>query len=338
MRATAGPVAASDDSQMALSGSLASRTSSAATLLDAGGPRQADSAACVCIPSPRRQGPSPQAATHAHVNEALVARRLLVVAEAMLCQLFELGPLPSPPASPVTAECPVQDSCQSPSASPPLPALPSRVLDDTLPPLSEFMGRLTARTRIDMDTVCLALLFCKKLKAKHPQCRGSHGTGHRLFLASMLTACKYLHDDAYENSAWAKASAGLFSTAQVNEIEYEFLFYLEWELHIRNETWEAHVDDLEKRLCLELRPFLQRNRGLDGHEGALSRAPALKPSGVVPVPPASKGPVAKPPLGHDQACPAGGLPVAKHHHHISHQHHAHILPRYHYPHAIHHAM
>ncbi|KAI9018323.1 hypothetical protein DFJ74DRAFT_596754, partial [Hyaloraphidium curvatum] len=139
------------------------------------------------------------------------------IGAALIAELFGCGSSPpSPPPSPSGAQ-------------------PSPGRADAMPPLDAFMARIIARTRIDPDTVCLALLYCRRLKDKHPQCRGSHGTGHRLFLAAILTACKVLHDDAYENAAWAKATAGLFSNAQVNEIEYEFLYYLDWQLHVAAE-------------------------------------------------------------------------------------------------------
>jgi hypothetical protein len=76
----------------------------------------------------------------------------------------------------------------------------------------------------------------------HPRCKGSQGSGHRLFLAATILAAKYMYDDTFDNTAWATVSSGLFDLEQVNHMERELLGFLDFSLFIQSQEWIQFYD------------------------------------------------------------------------------------------------
>ncbi|KAJ3143768.1 hypothetical protein HK101_003107 [Irineochytrium annulatum] len=69
-----------------------------------------------------------------------------------------------------------------------------------------------------------------------PTARGMPCTAHRLFLASLLVACKYLQDQPIRNRSWSYVmTRGKFSLAEVNLMERQFLFLMGFRLFLDEE-------------------------------------------------------------------------------------------------------
>ncbi|ORX94578.1 hypothetical protein K493DRAFT_184315, partial [Basidiobolus meristosporus CBS 931.73] len=101
---------------------------------------------------------------------------------------------------------------------------------DELPRLTDFIYRLLRRTNLSNNNLLTALIYLIRLKQRHPGCKGAYGSGHRLFLAALICANKYLHDDAYHNKSWVIVTNGLFNLDEINQMESELLFYLNFKL------------------------------------------------------------------------------------------------------------
>jgi hypothetical protein len=101
------------------------------------------------------------------------------------------------------------------------------------------------RTRINSATLALALLYLQRLKASSPETTGTHGSGHRLLLAAIILASKYLYDDSYDNTAWAKVSMGLVEIKEVNAIERELLDYLQFNVGVARWEWLKWIATLQ---------------------------------------------------------------------------------------------
>ncbi|ORX96785.1 hypothetical protein K493DRAFT_184824, partial [Basidiobolus meristosporus CBS 931.73] len=99
-----------------------------------------------------------------------------------------------------------------------------------LPRLDDFISRLHRRGNLTLVNLLTALLFLIRLKELRPSCKGSYGSGHRLFLASLVLANKYLQDGAYHNKTWYKVVEGLYSLHEINQMERELLGLLNYEL------------------------------------------------------------------------------------------------------------
>ncbi|KAK9729406.1 hypothetical protein K7432_000285 [Basidiobolus ranarum] len=98
------------------------------------------------------------------------------------------------------------------------------------------------------STILVALMYLIRLKQRHPGCRGTYGSGHRLLLAAIIVATKYLYDDAYYNKTWALVSNGMFGIEEINQMEFELLYFLNFKLHITSEQWKDFVHLMDKKV------------------------------------------------------------------------------------------
>lgn len=102
-----------------------------------------------------------------------------------------------------------------------------------------------------------------RLKQKHPACKGTHSSPHRLLLAAIIIAYKYLYDNCYHNRSWAQVSQGLFKLEEVNKMEVELLFFLGFQLYVSKQHWTEFVEFMDGKLLRSLsqtsqQPHLRR--------------------------------------------------------------------------------
>ena len=125
--------------------------------------------------------------------------------------------------------------------------------------LASFLLNIMNRTRINTCTLTAAFFYLNRLKQLHPKCKGSPGSGYKLFLAAIILAAKYMYDDTFDNTAWATVSSGLFPLMDVNHMEREMLSFLDFQLFITDSEWlafneilfldmSADYKDINKRL------------------------------------------------------------------------------------------
>lgn len=128
-----------------------------------------------------------------------------------------------------------------------------RVYDSGLPTLEEFITQLVRSSNVQVPTLMSTLVYLTRLRSRlQPMAKGLRCTTHRIFLAALILAAKYLNDSSPKNKHWATYShmnadgySFGFSRTEVNLMEKQLLFLLEWELRITE-------DDLYR----ELDPFL----------------------------------------------------------------------------------
>ncbi|KAH9689197.1 Cyclin-P3-1 [Citrus sinensis] len=66
---------------------------------------------------------------------------------------------------------------------------------------------------------------------------------HRLLITSFLVAAKFVDDECYNNAYYAKI--GGISTAEMNKLELNFLFTLEFKLHVTTEVFAKYCSQLD---------------------------------------------------------------------------------------------
>jgi PHO85 cyclin-1 len=123
--------------------------------------------------------------------------------------------------------------------------------DGALPTLEEFITQLVVSSNVQVPTLMSTLVYLNRLKSKlQPMARGLRCTTHRIFLASLILAAKYLNDSSPKNKHWANyshvnsdVSNFGFSRTEVNLMEKQLLFLLEWELRITDEDLYREFDD-----------------------------------------------------------------------------------------------
>lgn len=105
-----------------------------------------------------------------------------------------------------------------------------------LPSLMTFINRLVRYTNVYTGTLMATLVYLERLKQKLPKnAQGLPCTRHRIFLSCLILASKFHNDSSPKNIHWAKYTDGLFSNTDVNLMERQLLYLLNWDIRVTNE-------------------------------------------------------------------------------------------------------
>ncbi|KAI9867806.1 MAG: hypothetical protein M1813_007628 [Trichoglossum hirsutum] len=120
---------------------------------------------------------------------------------------------------------------------------------NALPSLETFITSIVDRSHVQIPTLMSSLVYLSRLQKRLPPvAKGMRCTVHRIFLASLILAAKNLNDSSPKNKHWAKYSCVRgydhfgFSVTEVNLMEKQLLFLLDWDLRITPEDLYTHLD------------------------------------------------------------------------------------------------
>ncbi|CAK9441772.1 uncharacterized protein LODBEIA_P56400 [Lodderomyces beijingensis] len=105
-----------------------------------------------------------------------------------------------------------------------------------LPSLMTFLTKLIKYTNVYTGTLMATLVFLQKLKDKLPQnAQGLPCTRHRILLSCLILSSKFHNDSSPKNKHWAKYTDGLFNVKDINLMERQLIYLLNWDLRVDNE-------------------------------------------------------------------------------------------------------
>ncbi|KAJ1301250.1 hypothetical protein OPQ81_003658 [Rhizoctonia solani] len=109
-----------------------------------------------------------------------------------------------------------------------------------LPVLEDFLGNIISSSKIQAPTLLCTLIYLDRILPKLPPVESAPHTRspdvqHRVLMATIICAAKYLNDSSPKNKHWALYSYGLLTCQDVNAMELQLLGLLDWDLRLTEE-------------------------------------------------------------------------------------------------------
>ncbi|KAI7865822.1 uncharacterized protein EV154DRAFT_394287, partial [Mucor mucedo] len=99
------------------------------------------------------------------------------------------------------------------------------------------------------SAIYLCLKYVALLLQMNPAMEGSEGSEYRIFVVSLLLACKFLDDITFVNTTWSDVSGMRLSS--LNMMEAEFMEGINYRLFVRSQDfnqWKTLMDECRDRL------------------------------------------------------------------------------------------
>lgn len=117
-------------------------------------------------------------------------------------------------------------------------------------PIRRYLEYLQARSGYSKACLVATVILLDKLLLSHSNVQITPNTVHKMFLCSLMAATKFNTDTYYSNTAWA--AIGGVRTEEMNVLELEFLFMLQFSLLITREEFEKYEKMIDQKLqCFE---------------------------------------------------------------------------------------
>ncbi|KAG6722365.1 hypothetical protein I3842_03G155500 [Carya illinoinensis] len=112
--------------------------------------------------------------------------------------------------------------------------------------VQRYLERLYKYTNCSPSCFVVGYVYIDRLVHRHPDSLVISLNVHRLLVTSVMVASKMLDDEHYNNAFFARA--GGVSNAELNRLELELLFLLDFGVTVSSRVFEIYCLHLEKEL------------------------------------------------------------------------------------------
>ncbi|KAL8511159.1 hypothetical protein ACS0TY_017835 [Phlomoides rotata] len=112
--------------------------------------------------------------------------------------------------------------------------------------LEKYVERMYKYTSCSPSCFVVAFVYIDRLVHKYPDSLVVSLNVHRLLVTSVMVASKILDDTHYNNAFYARV--GGVSNEELNKLELELLFLLDFEVYVSPRVFESYCQHLEKEM------------------------------------------------------------------------------------------
>ncbi|ORX77610.1 hypothetical protein K493DRAFT_363256 [Basidiobolus meristosporus CBS 931.73] len=113
-----------------------------------------------------------------------------------------------------------------------------------LPPLSDFIRETVCGAKLSVEILLATLVYFERFKKALPSGSvGEYGACHRIFLAGILIASKFLDDKPLTTAKLVQVVGNRWSSKEINRMERAFLNFLQFDLWVDSEEIHAFLQD-----------------------------------------------------------------------------------------------
>lgn len=112
--------------------------------------------------------------------------------------------------------------------------------------INKYLERIFKYANCSPSCFVVAYVYIDRLVSQHPELPITSLNIHRLLITTVMVAAKYF-DDAYYNNAYY-AKVGGVTTAEMNRLELEILFRVDFRLHVTTAVFYSYCNHLQDEL------------------------------------------------------------------------------------------
>ncbi|KAK9051573.1 hypothetical protein SSX86_028200 [Deinandra increscens subsp. villosa] len=114
--------------------------------------------------------------------------------------------------------------------------------------IQSYLERIFRYTRAGPSVYVVAYVYIDRFCQSLPEFRITGRNVHRLLITTIMVASKYVEDMNYRNSYFARV--GGITTEEMNTLELEFLFLVNFKVHVNLSVFESYCCHLQREVSI----------------------------------------------------------------------------------------